>query len=74
MSLLEADDLFSQGFYIGAVWVKRCGSEIVTIVNGVNRGQRIVARKDVVQPKSAEIFSNGLKRSAENLGRVIATI
>src|SRR5712692_1515513 len=71
MRFLRADDLFAQRDYVRAEGVERSGGEVVTIVDGVDCGERILWRKNVVDAGSTEVFADGLQRAAEDLGDAV---
>src|SRR5229473_7832556 len=71
MRFLRADDLFAQRDYVRAEGVERSGGEVVTIVDGVDCGERVFWRKNVVDAGSTEVFADGLQRAAEDLGDAV---
>jgi len=61
----EAEDLFAEIENIGAVWVRGSGGDVATVIDGINRGERVGRRKYLIEAKSAEIFANRLQWGAE---------
>ncbi len=67
MRFFKAENLFSESYLVGAEGVERGGGEIVAVVRGVDGGERILGRENVVDARGAEVFADGLQRTAENL-------
>src|SRR5215472_11831138 len=67
MSFVEAEHLFTQTDLIRAVRIQYGRSEILTIINCVDRCQGVSRRDGVVKPNRAEVVANGLRRAAEDL-------
>src|SRR6266852_6400022 len=67
MRFFRAQNLFAECNDIGTEGIEWRGGEIVAVVDRVDGGERIPGRKDVVDARGAEVFADGLQRTAENL-------
>ncbi len=71
VSFFEAEDLFPKIQDIGAIRVERSGGHVAAIVRGVNSGEGVPLRKNVIDASGTEILSYGLQGAAENLRNAV---
>ena len=71
MRLLKAEDLLAQRENVRTVRVEWSSGEIPTVIDGVNRGERILRGEDMVKTESAKILTNRLQWAAEDFGDAI---
>ena len=67
MRFFNGGDLRAQSDHIGAKGIKGRSGEVGAVVDGVDARERVAWGEDVVDASGAEVFANGLQRTAEDL-------
>ncbi len=67
MGLFQTEDLFPKIQDVGTVRIDRGRREVTAVVDGVDRGKCVFRRRDLVEPGSSKVLSDGLQWTAEDL-------
>ncbi len=71
MRLLKTEDLRAQGHDVCTEGIQGRGGHVIAVVDGVDPGEGIFFRENMVEPRCSKVLANFLGRAAEDFGDAI---